>query len=109
MRGRTLGFLTVDEKGRTTIPKTMRRELGIRAGTQLRVDLSGDGVVELVAAELIPHDQLWFHNPTVQAGIAKAEADFREGRSKRTDGPQETQQFLDSLKGSARTGRKRSD
>ena len=109
MSGKTLGFLTVDDKGRTTFPKTMRRELGIRSGTQLRVDLSSDGVVELVASELVPRDQLWFHNPTVQAGIAKAEADFREGRSKRTDGPEETQQFLDSLKGRARPGRKRTD
>ena len=107
MSGKTLGFLTVDDKGRTTFPKTMRRELGIHSGTQLRVDLSGDGVVELIASELVPHDQLWFHNPIVQAGIAKAEADFREGRSKRTDGPEDTQQFLDALKGSARTRRKR--
>lgn len=109
MSGRTLGFLAVDDKGRTTFPKSMRRELGIRSGTQLRVDLSADGVVELIASELIPHDQLWFHNPTVQAGISKAEADFRDGRSRRTEGPEEAQQFLDSLKRSGGTGKKRTD
>lgn len=107
MSGRTLGFLVVDDKGRTTIPKTMRRELGIGAGTQLRIDASADGTFELVPAELIPHDQLWFHNPTVQTGIAKAEADFREGRSTRTEGPEETQRFLDSLKEKGRSTRKR--
>lgn len=93
-----LGYLTVDEKGRTTIPREMRLALGLEAGTQLRVDRLDDGAFELIPAEVIPRDQLWFHTPEVQARVAKAEADFREGRSSRTEGPEDTQRFLDSLK-----------
>jgi AbrB family looped-hinge helix DNA binding protein len=107
MSGKVLGFLAVDEKGRTTIPKVMRQALGIRTGTHLRVDVSADGVVELVPSELVPHDQLWFHTPSVQAGIAEAEEDFRAGRSVRTEGPEDTQRFLDSLKEDAKGRRKR--
>lgn len=109
MTGKTLGFLTVDDKGRTTIPKTMRRALGIGAATQIRVDESPDGTFELVPAELIPHDQLWFHTSAVQARIARAEADFSEGRSTRTEGPEETQRFLDSLKKKGKSSRKRGE
>lgn len=95
---RVLGCLTVDHKGRTTIPQAMRRELGLREGTQIRVEVSDNGVFELVPAAIIPLDQLWFHTPEVQARITKAEADFRSGRSTRTAGEAETRRFLDSLK-----------
>lgn len=106
---KVLGFLTVDQKGRTTIPQGMRRELGLQAGTQLRVDRCDNGAFELIPSEVIPRDQLWFHTPGVQAGIAKAEADFREGRSVRTEGPEETQRFLDSLKTTMAGAKKRKD
>ena len=49
-------------------------------------------------AALVPKDQLWFHHPEIQARIAEAEADFRDGRSTRTDTPEEAQAYLDSLK-----------
>lgn len=107
MAAKVLGFLTVDQKGRTTIPQDMRRALGIREGTQLRIDRADDGVFELRPSEVIPQDQLWFHTSEVQAGIAKAEADFRDGRSVETKGPQETQRFLDSLKAKARSAKTR--
>ncbi len=95
---RILGYLTVDQKGRTTIPQEMRSALGLEAGTQLRVDRSDDGVFELIPAEVIPRDQLWFHTPEVQARVAQAETEFSNGGSTQTDGPDETQRFLDSLK-----------
>ena len=74
----------------------------MRPGTQLRVDRSSEGVVELVPTELVPHDQLWFHTASVQAGMAKAADDFRTGRSTRTSTPEDAQRFLDSLKVSRR-------
>jgi hypothetical protein len=43
-------------------------------------------------------DQRWFEHPEVQARIAEAEADFREGRFTRTSTPEEAQAYLDSLK-----------
>jgi len=44
-------------------------------------------------------DQRWFYHPEMQARVADAEAEFREGRATRTTTPEEAQRFLDSLKG----------
>lgn len=40
----------------------------------------------------------WFRHPEMQARIAEAEADFREGRFVETTTPEEAQAYLDSLK-----------
>ncbi|MES2178501.1 MAG: AbrB/MazE/SpoVT family DNA-binding domain-containing protein [Gemmatimonadota bacterium] len=102
--GRTIGYLTVDPKGRTTIPREMREELGIAADTQLRVERTDDGAFELVPSVVIPRDQLWYHGPEGRARLQRAEASFAEGRSTRTEGEEMTQRHLDSLKsGRART------
>ena len=47
---------------------------------------------------MTPDDQRWFHHPEMQARIAEAEADLREGRVTRTETPEEAQALLDSLK-----------
>ena len=93
-----LGCLTIDQKGRTTIPQEMRTALGLAPGTQLRVDRTDTGAFELTPVELVPRDQLWFHTPGIQARVAAAEEDFRGGRSTRTNGAEDTQRFLDALK-----------
>lgn len=95
---KVLGFLTVDNKGRTTFPREIRQELGLDLGAQVRVDRSDSGAIELVPAALVPLDQLWFHSDEVKARIQRAEADLVAGRFHRTDGPEETQRYLDSLK-----------
>jgi hypothetical protein len=46
----------------------------------------------------MPNDQLWFHHPEMQTRVARAERDFVEGRSTRTQTPEEAQALLDSLK-----------
>jgi hypothetical protein len=51
-----------------------------------------------VPAQLVPDDQLWFHQPEVQARVRQAEEEIAAGRSTRTDTPPEAQAFLDSLK-----------
>jgi bifunctional DNA-binding transcriptional regulator/antitoxin component of YhaV-PrlF toxin-antitoxin module len=105
---RTIGFLTVDQKGRTTLPRELREELGITDQMQIRVDRTDDGVYELVPAVMIPQDQLWYHSPEGRERLRAAEESFREGRSTRTNGEAETQRFLDSLKKSTtRRSRKR--
>jgi len=48
--------------------------------------------------EGVPADQRWFYHPEMQARVAQAERDFAEGRSTRTETPDEAQAFLDSLK-----------
>lgn len=95
---RTLGFLTLDAKGRTTFPKDLRRALHIGDHTQLRVDRTDDGAFEIVPVELIAHDHLWYHSPEGGARLEKAESDFASGRSTRVEGEAAAQRHLDELK-----------
>jgi AbrB family looped-hinge helix DNA binding protein len=91
-------FVTIDAKGRATLPEEVRRSLGIRGGDVLLLERTPHGTYELVPASLIPNDQLWFYHPEMQARIARAEADFAAGRYTTTRTPEEAQAFLDSLK-----------
>ncbi len=95
---RTVGFLTLDAKGRTTFPKDVRRELGIGDQTQLRLDKTDDGSYELVPVEPIPHDHLWYHSAEGRARLERAEADFASGHSTRVSGEAATRRHLDDLK-----------
>lgn len=98
MGSRSISFMTIDAKGRATLPEEVRRELGLEGGDFLLLEKTERGTFELVPATLIPRDQLWFHHPEMQARIAEAEADLREGRVSRTETPEEAQALLDSLK-----------
>lgn len=91
-------FLTLDQKGRATLPEEVRKVLGVEAGDFILLERTERGTFELVPATLVPNDQLWFHHPDIQARVARAEADFAGGRSTRTSSPEEAQEFLDSLK-----------
>ncbi len=95
---RVLGYLTVDRKGRTTLPQEMRKTLGITEGVQLRIEQADNGAFEIVPSVSIPQDQLYYHSPEGRARLERAEDDIREGRVTRTTGPDEAQEFLDSLK-----------
>jgi AbrB family looped-hinge helix DNA binding protein len=91
-------FMTVDKKGRATLPEEVRAELGLDGGDIVLLEKTERGTYELVPATLIPKDQLWFHHPEMQARVARAEADFREGRFTRTETLDEAQGLLDALK-----------
>jgi AbrB family looped-hinge helix DNA binding protein len=93
-----LTFLTLDRKGRTTLPEEVREALGVGAGDFILLERTDKGTFELVPASLVPNDQLWFHHPEVQASITRAEEDFNQGRSTRTETPEQAQAFLDGLK-----------
>lgn len=95
---RVLGFVTVDKKGRAVFPLALRRELGLSEGAHLRIERTDDGAYELVPAELVPRDQLYFHTPEVRERVGRAEQSFQDGTATRTEGEDATQQFLDSLK-----------
>jgi AbrB family looped-hinge helix DNA binding protein len=95
---RIIGYLTVDQKGRTTIPQRVREQLGIADGTQLRIELTETGAFEIVPSVSIPQDQAWYHGAEGRAMFEEAEADFRAGCGTRTHGESETRRFLDSLK-----------
>ncbi|HST57113.1 MAG TPA: AbrB/MazE/SpoVT family DNA-binding domain-containing protein [Longimicrobium sp.] len=108
MGNRSISFMTVDAKGRATLPEEVRRELGLEGGDFLLLEKTERGTFELVPATLIPRDQLWFHHPEMQARIAEAESDIREGRVTRTETPEEAQALLDSLKAKPRSRVRRS-
>ncbi|HUQ48988.1 MAG TPA: hypothetical protein VM053_12210 [Gemmatimonadaceae bacterium] len=95
---RVIGVVTLDRKGRAVFPVALRQEMGLTDGTQLRVELTDDGAYELVPAELVPRDQLYFHTPPMRRRIEAAERSIREGSSTKTKGESETRKFLDSLK-----------
>lgn len=94
-------FMTVDRRGRGTLPEQVRRELGIDAedANLVLLEKTERGTYELVPATLIPKDQIWFHHPEMQARVGEAESDFREGRFTRTETLDEAQAYLDGLKG----------
>lgn len=96
-----MNFMTVDKRGRGTFPEEVRRDLGLGAEDTSLILLrkTERGTFELIPATLVPKDQLWFQHPDMQARVAEAEADFREGRFTRTDTPEAAQAYLDGLKG----------
>jgi bifunctional DNA-binding transcriptional regulator/antitoxin component of YhaV-PrlF toxin-antitoxin module len=93
-------FITVDKRGRNTLPEEVRRDLGIgkEDSTLMILEKTDHGTYELVPASLIPKDQLWFHHPEMRRRVQEAEADFREGRSTNTSTVEEAQAHLDRLK-----------
>lgn len=91
-------FLTLDQKGRTTLPEEVRTSLGVGPGDLILLERTERGTFELIPATLVPNDQLWFYHPEIQARVAQAETELAEGRSTRTNTPDEAQALLDSLK-----------
>lgn len=94
----TLGILTLDAKGRTTFPLDLRKALGFDEFTQLRVVRAADGVIEIVPAQLVDVDQLWYHGDEGRARILAAEADFKAGRSTVAQTEAQVVAHLDALK-----------
>lgn len=97
-----VSYLSVDQKGRATLPEEVRAALGLRPGDFVLLEKTGRGTYELVPAALVPRDQLWFRHPEMQRRIRKAEADLTEGRTKATRTVAEAQALLDSFKGRRR-------
>lgn len=93
-----VAFMTVDKKGRATLPEQVRADLGLESGDLVLLERTERGTYELIPAALVPKDQLWFHHPEMQARVAEAEAEFRTGESTRTETITATEQFLDRLK-----------
>ncbi len=91
-------FLTLDKKGRATLPEEVRTALGVGEGDFILLERTERGTFELVPAALVPKDQLWFYHPEMQARIRQAEADLAAGRLTRTETLEEAQAFLDRLK-----------
>jgi AbrB family looped-hinge helix DNA binding protein len=103
--GTTISYLSVDGKGRATLPEEVRTALGLRAGDFVLLERTDRGTYELVPAALVPRDQLWFHHPEMRKRIEKAEAEIAGGRMSSTTSADEARALLDSLKKRRRTKR----
>lgn len=101
----SVSFLTVDKKGRATLPEDVRSDLGVGSGDLVLLERTERGTWELMPASLVPRDQLWFHHPKMRSRLARAEADLAKGRSTRTRTPGQAQAFLDGLKRRRRSRR----
>ena len=91
-------FVTLDKKGRATLPEDVRTALGVAAGDFIILERTERGTYELVPAALIPKDQLWFYHPEMQARIRTAEKSIASGRGTTTRTVDEASVFLDGLK-----------
>jgi len=76
---------TVREKGRLTLPSEIRRELDIRPGDLLLFVLK-NGAVELIPADLVTRDQVWFLSKSVQKRVEEAESDMACSQVRRING-----------------------
>ena len=103
--GDGVSYLSVDQKGRATLPEDVRTSLGLKPGDFVLLEKTERGTYELVPAALVPRDQLWFRHPDMQGRIRKAEADVAAGRIKVTGTPAEAQALLESVKGRKRRSR----
>lgn len=93
-----IAVVTLDKKGRAMFPVALRQEMGLVDGTQLCVERTDDGAYELIPAELVPRDQLYFHSPAMRKRVERAERSIEGKTSTHTKGEKATQRFLNSLK-----------
>jgi AbrB family looped-hinge helix DNA binding protein len=100
-----LSYLSLDQKGRATLPEEVRASLGLGPGDIVLLERTDRGTYELVPAALVPRDQLWFHHPAMQRRVRKAEASFGHAGQTPTRSPEEAQALLDRLKAPAKKRR----
>lgn len=93
-----LATLSMDDKGRITLPQRVREALGLEPGSQVRVEQDAHGHVELVPAITVPVDQLWYHGIEGRARLTAAEADINAGRVTRVTSEEELVAYLADLK-----------
>ena len=101
-----VSYLSVDRKGRATLPEEVRVSLGLKPGDFVLLEKTERGTYELVPAALVPRDQLWFHHPQMRRRIRKAEADVAAGRTNVTHSVAEAEAILDSFRGKRQRGRR---
>jgi AbrB family looped-hinge helix DNA binding protein len=86
--------IVVGDKGRVTLPESVRKHLGIEEGDKLGIELSANGTVELVPLALMPRDQIWFAHSEMQERISEALSDIRAGRTTRVSKKSEVRAHL---------------
>src|SRR5271154_2765466 len=84
--------LKIDKAGRVVLPKPIRDRLGLRAGSDLEIEETPDGVTLKPSAHhpsMVKKQGLWVHTGKVPAGfdIVEAIRDEREERIRKLAGP----------------------
>jgi AbrB family looped-hinge helix DNA binding protein len=95
-------FVTLDKKGRATLPEDVRTALGVEAGDFIILERTERGTYELVPAALVPKDQIWFYHPEMQGRIRKAEKSIAAGSVTTSRSLAEAKKSLVGLKGRPR-------
>ena len=94
----TVSYLTLDKKGRATLPEEVRENLGVGPGDFLLLDRTERGTYELVPAQLVPKEDLWHLNTEIRERLRQAEGEIKAGRSASAATAEEAQGLLDSWK-----------
>lgn len=93
--GSSRTFLSLDKKGRATLPEEVRAELRVGAGDLILLEKTSRGTFELVPAELVPREDLWHFNPEFRERLLQADAELKTGKGRRVPGAK----FLELLEG----------
>jgi len=72
--------VTISAKGQVALPKDVRNKLGIKAGDQFRVEVSGAKIV-LTPVVTVPKEQAWFWTDEVPK-VRASEEDHEKGNFK---------------------------
>jgi bifunctional DNA-binding transcriptional regulator/antitoxin component of YhaV-PrlF toxin-antitoxin module len=64
-----------------TLSESVRKHLGVEEGDVVLIELGENGTAEIIAASLVPRDQVWFLHPEMQHRIAEAHDDVAAGRT----------------------------
>lgn len=98
-------YLTLDKKGRATLPEEVREALGVGPGDFVLLERTAGGGYELVAAELVAKDQKWFYHPEMQERVRAAEEEILSGTARRESAADLARRFP-GAKGSGENGTK---
>ncbi len=100
-------YLTLDKKGRTTLPEEVREKLGVGPGDFLLLERTERGGYELVPAELVAKEDMWHFHREFRERLQRAEEEIRAGRTYAADTLEEAQALLDSWKRKGPAGDRR--
>ncbi len=70
---------TINNKGQITLPKSVRKSLGIREGDVMAVSVEDERIV-LIPKVLVDRKQAWFWMNEWQAAEREATEDIKRGR-----------------------------
>ena len=91
----------VTRAGQITIPKAIRRRLGLDRGAMVRFEIEGDRIV-LVPEVAVPLEQAWFWTPEWQKKEREADDDLARGRYQDFSSPAEALKWLKRKKSKPR-------